>query len=1252
MGTGPEPRRDAASGASPLPGDLASLDRAVAALEQQRATLGDAVVDAALAPLRAHRLRLGAAASGEQRKVVTVLFADLVDFTATSAALDPEDVRGLVHRYFARWRACVEAEGGTVEKFIGDAVMAVFGLGRSAEDDAERAVRAALAMRGELAALNEHDDGTAGGSAPPPALRMRVGLDTGEVVVGTLGERGLDDLVVVGDTVNRAARLQTAAPPDGVLVSAATRRHVRGVFVLEPRPGLALKGFADLVDAFLVLTARPRAFRLDAARGVEGVVTPTVGRDAELGVLRRHVEEVGAGAGGRLVAVVGDAGVGKTRLLRELDTWLGERTDDVWWFRGRAWASSRDRAGALLRDVLATRLGVRESDPAGVARDAVRGGLAAVSPADGDAPLSDVDADRLAAWLGLGPPLPVEPQTLRDDAERTLTRYLRALAQAAPVVVLLEDLHWADAASLDWLGRAAEAIATSRVLVVATARPVFLDEHPGWTDPARGPHAPLVLPLLPLDDAATDVLVRALLAPVAQPLPDEVLGLVAGTSEGNPYVAEELVAWLVEQGVVDGGAPPWRVRPERLAAVSGNVPTTLRALLQARLDALAPAERASLERAAVVGRVFWDSAVDALADPGERPDDGGPGGPSGPGPLDALLGRGLVVEQEPSMFAGTRELAFHHALLRDVAYATLLRERRRTYHRRAAAWLSRTAEASGRADQHAALVARHLDHTGDAGAAAWYLRAGRQAARVYALDEALSLLDRAVGLTDDPATRLDALLAREAVLDRRGDRAAQDVDLESLAQLVAAEDARESAGATDVVDRTARLEALLARVRRDHEASRYGAALRGARVVEERARTAGLPAVRAEAALWAGRALTWSVGGAEASAELERAYDLALAAGLPAAAGEALRHLGILAEDGGRYADAYDLAARARGLFAEAGDSDGEAAALFQLGTVGSNLGRGAEAREALEGALRTFDESGHRYRAAVARNALAELVVELGALDAAAALLDDALATMRDVEDQEGVAVALLVLTRVDVALGRLADAAAHATEALGIATDVGSDLQCCDAHYRLSVVARLGGDATTAVRHGRDAVDAGARAPGTHEEATAWLGLGHARLAAGDVTGAVEAFRAAGPRLSTLGVAGRVHEGRAGLAAALLAGGLAAEAGAAAEPLVAALVAAPTGSAGAGVLDGAESPATALACVVRVLGATGDPRAGAVRSAAAAEVLARAGQIADPGLRARFLAAPPQSGLVDGDGAADGTAGTGPPPGPVRDG
>ncbi|MFC8731919.1 ATP-binding protein [Luteimicrobium sp. NPDC057192] len=1240
MGTGPVPGRSGASGTSSLPGDLASLDRAVAALEQQRAVLGDAVVDAALAPLRAHRLRLGASASGEQRKVVTVLFADLVDFTATSAALDPEDVRGLVHRYFARWRACVEAEGGTVEKFIGDAVMAVFGLGRSAEDDAERAVRAALAMRTELASLDGAGSPTRTGSpddaAPAPVLRMRVGLDTGEVVVGTLGERGLDDLVVVGDTVNRAARLQTAAPPDGVLVSAATRRHVRGVFVLEPRPGLVLKGFADPVDAFLVLTARPRAFRLDAARGIEGVVTPTVGRDAELSALHRHVEEVGAGAGWRLVAVVGDAGVGKTRLLRELDTWLGERTDDVWWFRGRAWASSRHRAGALLRDVLATRLGIRESDPSDAARDAVRAGLAAVPPADGDAPFTDGDADRLAAWLGLGPTLPVEPHALRHDAERTLTRYLRALAQHAPVVVLLEDLHWADTASLDWLVRAGEALGTSRVLIVATARPVFLDEHPGWADPARGPHAPIVLPLRPLDGAATDTLVHALLAPVAAPLPAAVVELVGGTSEGNPYYAEELVAWLVEQGVVDGGASPWRVRTERLAAVAGRVPTTLRALLQARLDTLVPAERTTLERAAVVGRVFWDSAVEALGAPGGSPDDDGGSGPAGPGPLDALLDRGLVVEQEPSTFAGTRELAFHHALLRDVAYATLLREHRRTYHRRAADWLVRTAEASGRTDQHAALVARHLDRAGDVAASAWYVRAGRQAARVYALDEALTLLDRAVALADGPAAGLHALLARESVLDRRGDRAAQDVDLEALARLVAAEDARELAGDHGVVDRRARLDALLARVRRDHEASRYGAALSGARVVEERARTAGLPDVRAEAALWAGRALTWSVGGAEASSELDRAYDLALAAGLPAVAGEALRHLGILAEDGGRYAEAYDLAARARRLFEEAGDADGEAAALFQLGAVASALGRADEARTALDGALRTFDRSGHRYRAAVARNALAELVIELGALDVADALLDDALATMQDVEDREGVAVTLLVRTRVDVDLGRLADAAAHATEALGIATDVRSDLQRCDAHYRLSVVARLGGDAPSAVRHAQDAVDAGARAPGTNEEATAWLWLGHARLAAGDAPGAVEAFGGAAARLAALDGAGRVHESEAGLARALVAAGREDDGAAAAEPLVVSLLAGLPRE--GGVLDGAESPATALACVVGVLEAVGDPRLETLRDAVAAWVVARAEQIGDPELRARFLAAPPQAGLVGRGGPADG--------------
>ena len=349
--------------------ELEPIDRAIAGLEAQRAVLGDDVVDTALEPLREKRLAILTRQYGEQRRQVTVLFSDLVDFTVLSQSLDAEDVRAVVNAYFVRWHEHIEANGGVVEKFIGDAVMAVFGLHQAREDDPHRAIRAALAMTRTMDEVNAEVEASV-------RLAMRVGIDTGEVVVGGVGDRPGQDFVVVGETVNRASRLQAAAPPGGILISRDTYRHVRGSFGFQPVEGLVLKGIPEPVDAYVVVGERPEGFRLDAARGIEGVETATIGRDIELRHLQDRFWDVVEERHWRVVTVMGDAGVGKSRLLLEFDRWLAELPDTVWWFRGRASPSMQETPNALLRDLLAARLGIQESDAADVVREKWERGLA------------------------------------------------------------------------------------------------------------------------------------------------------------------------------------------------------------------------------------------------------------------------------------------------------------------------------------------------------------------------------------------------------------------------------------------------------------------------------------------------------------------------------------------------------------------------------------------------------------------------------------------------------------------------------------------------------------------------------------------------------------------------------------------------------------------------------------------------------------------------------------------------------------
>jgi class 3 adenylate cyclase len=342
--------------------DLEALDRAIAALEGQRATLGDTVVDTALAPLIEKKARLQA--GGEQRKLVTVLFADVVDFTVLSQGLDPEDTRRVMNRYFAAWRRAITGEGGTVEKFIGDAVMAVFGIHRAREDDPHRAVRAALAMRHTLDALADEIRAEHG-----IAIEMRVGIDTGEVVVSTLDDRGTDDFVVVGEPVNRAARIQAAAPPGGILISADTVDHVRGSFGLQRLEALQLKGIPDPVDAYLVQSGEIQTFWPET-RGIEGVSTRTVGRELEMGRLQKLFADLADERAWRIISVVGEAGIGKPRLIHDFENWLAELPDGVWVLRGRAAATTEDVAHGLLRSAFAGRLRIQDTDSPAVVRPA------------------------------------------------------------------------------------------------------------------------------------------------------------------------------------------------------------------------------------------------------------------------------------------------------------------------------------------------------------------------------------------------------------------------------------------------------------------------------------------------------------------------------------------------------------------------------------------------------------------------------------------------------------------------------------------------------------------------------------------------------------------------------------------------------------------------------------------------------------------------------------------------------------------
>jgi class 3 adenylate cyclase/tetratricopeptide (TPR) repeat protein len=1179
--------------------DLAAIDDAIAALEAQRELLGDAVVDTALAPLRAQRSDLIESAAAEQRKLVTVLFSDVVDFTVLSQQLDPEDVRTLIDAYFVRWHHHIEANGGVVEKFIGDAVMAVFGLHASAEQDAHRAVRAALAMQTSLAEINRDIAGPLG-----ITLRMRVGIDTGEVVTSTLGDRPGQDFVVVGDIVNRTARIQSAAPPGGILISADTRRHVKGSFELETVRGLELKGIERPVPAFLVHGERPRGYRLDDGRGVEGVETATIGRDLELRQLQDHLYEVMEERQWQMVTIVGDAGVGKSRLISEFDRWLDEIPEEVWWFTGRAAHSGPSRPYALLHDVFATRFEITDSDdPTDVKRKWQRG----VEQSLGQHPDTADKADMIAAWLGfeIGPSRAVEalgrdPQSLSSRATSHLGEYFRRLAEVSPVVLLLEDLHWGDEASLSLINAADAVLRDSPVLVVATARPTLLERHPHW---GEGLHFHSRLDLTSLSRRDTRRLLGEILKR-ADRVPPALSDLVVMASEGNPFYVEELVNWFLEAGVITRDGDAWHVLDERLE--QARVPATLRSVLQARLDSLPTGERLALQRASVIGRVFWDDAVESLREGGDpallHADE-----EATERALAELRGRELVYQREKSAFDHNREFLFKHALLRDVAYEGMLRRHRRAYHRLAAGWLEGMAESVQRADEFAGLIADHFAEAGDnEPAARWYLRAGMQAESVHGMADARRLLGRGIELV--PATadalRFDLLLAHERVLDRMGDRQAQEDDLRQLDALEA------SATATDP-ERCIRL--LLTRCRWLFHHSDYRGQEDAAHRAIDLAVEAGLPELETDARLWLGKGLAWEARHEEARRELDAAIIGARSTGQRRVVAESMRYLAIVAGNLSEFPRAKALLEQVLAMHRDDADSEGESVALVQLATVLFNEGRFDDARAKLEEALPMVVASGFKYREAVVLSNLASIVIQQGELVKGRELIVRGIALCRELEDREGVATGYTVLGELERRVGNYEAAEEALRTTIATTPPRGFDVVNSDAFLGLGLIAYDGGRFAEAAEFAAEAVARGRTAESPMAVARAEVGRGYALLAAGDVAAAAEALGAGLAAARELDLAYLVTEAEAGLAGVASRRADHDEARRLAGSVLARL--------GDRDLLGALQPGELIRLCWQVLVDADDPRATEAADAARAYLDLAASLIDDPELRESFL-------------------------------
>jgi class 3 adenylate cyclase/tetratricopeptide (TPR) repeat protein len=679
----------------------------------------------------------------DERRTVTILFCDVKGSTAMVGKLDPEDAKEVIQGAFEFLIAPILRYEGTLVQLMGDAILAFFGAPMAHEDDPERACRAGLEITAEAQRYAEKlkkERGIKG-------FNVRVGINTGLVVVGEVGSDLRVAYTAIGDAINLAARMEQNARPGGILITHDTYRHVRGVFEVQPQGPLRVKGKSEPVQTYLVQRAKPRAFRLET-RGVEGIETRTIGREAELQNLQDAYFDAVEGGETRVAIVTGDAGVGKSRLLYEFLNWAELRPEHCYLFKGRAQAQTRATPYAVIRDLFVNRFEILETDSAATALDKFRAGMTGFLEPD--------RADLVGHWAGFDFSSSQAVANLAGSssfgqlATAYLLNYLRAMATLQPVVVVLEDMQWGDDSSLDLIDHIATEMPKVRLLLLCLARPALFERRPNW---GQGREAYKHLLLGPLSRRQSRALVAEILQR-AEGIPDDLCDLIVDGAEGNPFYVEELIKMLIEEGVIIRTAEPWHVELPRLKGL--HVPPTLTGVLQARLDSLPREAREVLQRASVVGRVFWDSAVASLGATETKAPAAAEVAPM----LDTVRERELVFRREHSSFAGAQEYIFKHLILHDVTYETVLLKVRRSYHKQAAQWLE--ANAGERVGEYAGLIAEHYERAGERSLAGqWLRRVAEVAARSGAAREAIAAAERALALLpeSDRAARAALQLA-------------------------------------------------------------------------------------------------------------------------------------------------------------------------------------------------------------------------------------------------------------------------------------------------------------------------------------------------------------------------------------------------------------------------------------------------------------------------------------------------------------
>ncbi len=699
----------------------------------------------------------------DQQRQMTAVSVDVKEFAEIlyESGADAERVRSTMESLWSGFAKIAAESGGVIHSRTDETGLALWGRDRAREDDSENAIRGALLMRDRALTDARSVLGKSWEPSEENPLPFTAGITTGPVLLERESDSGT--YTASGAPITLAGRLKEAAPAGGVLVAHETYTLVRGVFTVTAADPVRVRGRKEPLEVYLVTQVKPRAFRL-RARGIEGVETKMIGREIELRLLQEALTLTLEDGETQVVTVVGEAGVGKSRLLYEFSSWMDLQEQTVWFFQARATQPSMLQPYSLTRDLFSFRFRILDSDPLTQVHEKFVKGIEG---------FLGEGSTRKAYLIGqlVGFDFSDKPEvesalqdadSFRRTAQQFLGEFFTSASKTNPVVLHIEDIHWADDRSLDLINTLVRENTELPLFVLCMSRPSLYERRPQWGEGQRFHER---IQLEPLSQLSSRRLVRELLKNVPE-VPTALRDLVVDRADGNPFYIEELIKALIDDRVILKGEEAWSVDTSRLSTV--RVPATLTGVLQARLDTLPVPLHQLLQRASVVGRIFWDAAAVRLSQEaaGVSPDDVH-------AMLEDLRGREMILQREESGFAGTLEYVFRHAILRDVTYETVVPRQRRTFHKLVGDWLL---EVGGeRAGEHTLLVAEHYGRAEESALAAAQLKkAGENSYLLAAYEEAATLFQRAREILSGPehaVQRLEIEILRGELEGRRSTHA-------------------------------------------------------------------------------------------------------------------------------------------------------------------------------------------------------------------------------------------------------------------------------------------------------------------------------------------------------------------------------------------------------------------------------------------------------------------------------------------------